>query len=33
MKNKNLKAFQIIAWSLGVIALGLLIFGIVRVLI
>jgi len=33
MKNKNLKVFQIIAWSLGVVALGLLVFGIIRVLI
>lgn len=33
MKKKRLKIIRIISWTLGFIALGLLIYGIVRALI
>jgi len=33
MKKKNLEVLQIIVWVLGFIALGLLIFGIIRALV
>jgi len=33
MKEKALKVLKIIAWTIGFIALGLLIYGIIRALI
>ena len=32
MKKRALKVIQIIAWTLGFIALGLIIYGIIRAL-
>lgn len=32
MKKKNLKVLQVIAWTIGFIALALLIYGIIRAL-
>jgi len=33
MKKKALKVIQIIAWALGFIALGLLVYGIIKALV
>jgi hypothetical protein len=33
MKKRGLKVIQLIAWALGFIALGLLIYGIIRALV
>jgi len=33
MKEKTLKFFQVVAWGMGFIALGLLVFEIIRTLL
>ena len=32
MKKKTLKVLQVIAWAIGFVALGLLIYGIIKAL-